>query len=154
MSHKQDQVNLFEAYIQINEANTGVNDEWFNDPSTFKTYKKANPIRYEKTTNSGSVQTLEGPVNYQAGHYIITGPKGEKYPVSPDKFNTLYDDNGDSTATPKKIIKQARLADHDGTLHTSWGDLAYEKGKHYIVKHGPGDYGSVQSDIFDQTYSK
>ena len=59
MSHKQDQVNLFEAYIQINEANTGVNDEWFNDPSTFKTYKKANLIRYEKTTNSGSVQILE-----------------------------------------------------------------------------------------------
>ena len=56
---------------------------------------------YETAADNGTVQTLEGPVDYTVGHKIITGPKGEKYPVSPIKFNAYYDDNGDGTATPK-----------------------------------------------------
>jgi hypothetical protein len=34
--------------------------------------------------------------------------------VTPIKFAAFYDDNGDGTATPKKIMKTAKLADHDG----------------------------------------
>lgn len=59
---------------------------------------------------------------------------------------------GDGTCTPKKIPKIAKLADHDGVIHTSWGDLNYTKGNDYIVRHGPGDYGAVKKDIFNQTY--
>ena len=55
-------------------------------------------------------------------------------------------------STPKKIIKLAKLADHDGVLHTSWGDLNYTAGNDYIVRHGTGDYGAVKKDIFAQTY--
>jgi len=49
-------------------------------------------------------------------------------------------------------MKVAKLADHDGVLHTSWGDLNYTKGNDYIVRHGPNDYGAVKGDIFKQTY--
>jgi hypothetical protein len=128
-----------------------VNDDWFTD-GAFTTFKKAAPVKYEVAKEPGTVKTLEGPVNYEAGHYIMTGPKGENYPIAPEKFKTLYDDNGNGTATPKKINKHAKLADHDGTLHTSWGDLAYTKGNDYIVRHGPGDFGAVKKDIFHQTY--
>ena len=100
------------------------------------------------------MDTLEGPVAYTVGHKSITGPKGEKYPVSPIKFSAYYDDNGDGTATPKKIMKVARLADHDGVVKASWGNLEYTKGNDYIVKHGPGDYGVVKTDIFAKTYDK
>lgn len=128
-----------------------VTDEWF-DQGAFSTFKHPAPISYETATESGTVETLEGPINYLAGHKIITGPKGEKYPVTPIKFAAYYDDNGDGTATPKKIMKVAKLADHDGVLHTSWGNLNYSKGQDYIVKHGPGDYGAVKADIFAKTY--
>lgn len=127
-----------------------ITDNWFD--GGFVTYKYPAPIRYETATESGTVETLEGPVQYAAGHKIITGPKGEKYPVSPAKFAEFYDDNGDGTATPKKIFKTAKLADHDGVVHASWGDLAYTKGNDYIVRHGPGDYGVVKKDIFAKTY--
>ena len=136
----------------LSEGNIAeVNDGWFKQ-GAFKTFKKAAPIKYQLAQQPGTVDTLEGPVRYEAGHYIMTGPKGERYPISPDKFNTLYDDNGDGTATPKKISKLAKLADHDGVLHTSWGDLQYTKGNDYIVRHGAGDYGAVKKDIFAQTY--
>ena len=129
-----------------------VDEAWFE--GSFQTYKKANPIKYEVASGPGTVNTLEGPVRYDTGHIIITGPKGEQYPVTPEKFSSLYDVNGDGTATPKKILKVAKMADHDGLLHTSWGDLHYTKGNDYIVRHGPNDYGAVKKDIFAQTYAQ
>ena len=129
-----------------------VTDSWFKQGS-FQTYKKADPIKYAVPGQPGTVQTLEGPVKHSAQARIITGPKGEQYPVEPEKFAQLYDDNGNGTATPKKIPKLAKLADHDGVLHTSWGDLQYTAGNDYIVRHGTNDYGAVKKDIFAQTYA-
>ena len=128
-----------------------IDDNWFKQGG-FTTYKYPTPISYETATDNGTVDTLEGPVNYTVGHKIITGPKDERYPVSPIKFSAYYDDNGDGTATPKKIMKTARLADHDGVVKASWGNLEYTKGNDYIVRHGPGDYGVVKTDIFAKTY--
>jgi hypothetical protein len=83
----------------------------------------------------------------------LTGPKGEQYPIPPQKFNELKDDLGNGVCTPKKIMKVAKLADHDGSVKTSWGEtLNYTTGNDYIVRHGPGDYGVVKADIFKRTY--
>jgi hypothetical protein len=136
-------------YINLIEGK--IDDSWFKDEA-FKTFKLAKPIYYDTATDNGTVDTLEGPVKYEAGHKIITGPKGEKYPVSPESFADKYDVDDEHTATPKKIIKYAKLADHDGVLHTSWGDLAYTEGNDVIVRHGEGDYGAVKLAIFQQTY--
>ena len=136
-------------YINLIEGK--IDDTWFKDDA-FKTFKLAKSIHYDTATDSGIVDTLEGPVKYDVGHKIITGPKGEKYPVSPESFEDKYDIDDEHTATPKKIVKYAKLADHDGVLHTSWGDLNYTKGNDVIVRHGDGDYGAVKLDIFQQTY--
>jgi len=137
--------------MKINELENGITDAWFKQGS-FETYKKPAQEKYEIAQQAGTVQTLEGPVQYEAGHYIMTGPKGEQYPITAEKFNALKDDLGNGVCTPKKIIKIAKLADHDGVIHTSWGDLAYTAGNDYIVRHGTGDYGAVKKDIFAQTY--
>jgi hypothetical protein len=139
-------INIVESFM-----GKGITDEWFANGS-FETYKHPTPIHYKTAIASGTIETLEGPVDYQAGHKIITGPKGEQYPVGPAKFAEYYDDNKDGTATPKKIFKHAKLADHDGVVKASWGDLNYKAGEDYIVRHGPGDYGVVKKDIFAQTY--
>jgi hypothetical protein len=143
---------MIREYINIVESmGKGINDEWFAHGS-FETYKHPTPIHYKTAISPGTIETLEGPVDYQAGHKIITGPKGEQYPVNPAKFAEYYDDNRDGTATPKKIFKHAKLADHDGVVKASWGDLNYKAGEDYIVRHGAGDYGVVKKDIFAQTY--
>ena len=128
-----------------------INDVWFQDG--FQTYKIPNPEKYEIAQQDGTIQTLEGPVNYKKGYYILTGPKGEQYPIPPAKFAELKDDQGNGVCTPKKIIKVAKLADHSGSVDTSWGEkLQYNAGEDYIVRHGPNDYGVVKKDIFNQTY--
>lgn len=129
-----------------------ISEQWFNSPLTFKTYKRPSPIKYQTATDSGLVETLEGPVVHEPGFKIITGPKGEQYPVPPEKFTELYDDSGNGVATPKKIMKEARLADHDGVVHSAWAELNYTKGNDFIVRHGPGDYGVIKRDIFFLTY--
>jgi hypothetical protein len=142
---------MIKEFMKIVETAESITDDWFKHGS-FKTFKHPTPIQYKTAIANGTVDTLEGPVDYQAGHKIITGPKGEKYPVSAEKFAEYYDDNKDGTATPKKIDKIAKLADHDGVVKASWGDLNYKSGEDYIVRHGPGDYGVVKKDIFAQTY--
>lgn len=137
----------------INIMEHTVNDAWFQDG--FKTYKRPNPERYEIAQQDGVLQTLEGPVNYSKGFYILTGPKGERYPIPPEKFHSLKDDAGNGICYPKKIIKLAKLADHDGAVKTSWGEtLNYTAGNDYLVRHGAGDYGVVKKDIFDKTYEQ
>ena len=137
----------------INIIAESINDGWF-DTDSFETFKLPAREKYDIASTDGTIETLEGPVRYKAGSYIMTGPKGEQYPIPPEKFKELKDDNGDGTASPKKILKLAKLADHNGIVNTSWGEpLNYTKGNDYIVKHGTNDYGVVKKDIFTQTYN-
>ena len=138
-------------YINLIEGR--INDSWFKDGS-FKTFKKPIPVPYKIADTDGITDTLEGPVEHKAGHYIMgPGPKKEFWPLDPDNFHDKYDDNNDGTGTPKGgVVKLAKLADHDGVVKASWGDLEYTSGNDVIVRHGKGDYGVVKLDIFQQTY--
>jgi hypothetical protein len=130
----------------------GITDDWFEHGS-FETYKLNKPVHYTIADSDGVTKTLEGPVKHLAGHYIMgPGPKGEHWSLDPENFHSKYNDNQDGTATPKKIDKIAKLADHDGMVEASWGNLKYRSGKDYIVRHAPGDYGVVEKDIFAETY--
>lgn len=141
-------------YINIVEGR-GITDAWFKDGG-FKAFKIPDKIeRYEIAKEPGVIQTLEGPVEHPAGFYIMTGPKGEQYPISPETFKKNKDDLGDGKCQPKKIIKFAKVADHSGTVDTSWGQkLHYNPDEDIIVRHGENDYGVVKKDIFALTYEK
>ena len=141
-------------FIDIVEGKA-ITDEWFRSGS-FKAFKRPDKIeKYVIAQEPGVVQTLEGPVEYPKGFYIMTGPKGEQYPISPETFVKNKDDLGNGRAQPKKIIKLAKVADHSGTVDTSWGQkLNYDPEVDIIVRHGPGDYGVVKKEIFEITYER
>lgn len=140
--------------MKINELENGITDAWFKDGSfqAFKIPDKREP--FEVATGDGVINTLENPVPYKKGDYIMTGPDGEQYPIGPETFNKLKSDNGDGTASPKKIVKLCKPADHNGevTLQYNGAKLAYNKGVDIIVRHGENDYGVVKKDIFAKTY--
>jgi hypothetical protein len=141
---------MIREYINIVEGK-GINDAWFKDG--FQTFKKPAKERYEIAKEPGTIDTLEGPVKYSAGYYIMTGPKGEQYPITPERFKEQKDDLGNGICTPKKIIKVAKLADHSGSVDTSWGEkLYYNTCEDIIVRHGTFDYGVVNNVIFAHTY--
>jgi hypothetical protein len=116
-------------------------------------WKRGTTESYEVAATAGILLTREGPQRYAAGYYIMSGPEGEKYSMPPEKFAELKDDLGEGSASPKKIMKLAKLADHDGSVLTSWGEaLEYRASRDYIVRHAKGDYGVVKSEIFAKTY--
>jgi len=134
-------------------ATGGINESWFDHADAFLTHKVPSSISYEIADEPGTIQTLEGEVSYDTHFRIITGVRGERDPVPPNRFAELYDDQGDGTATPKRIQKRARLADQAGSVRTSWGEtLNYSAGADYIVRHSEGDYGVIKADIFYKTY--
>ena len=145
---------MIREYINIVESADKVNDDWFETGSFIaaKIPNKIEPFRI--LTEPEIIHSREGDLKGEPGDYVITGPEGEEYLNDPETFHKLKTDNGDGTASPKAIPKQVKLADHDGVLHTSWGNLEYTKGNDYIVRHGTGDYGAVKKDIFAQTYQK
>lgn len=133
---------------------TSLNESFFIDGAQV-VWKKGVPEKYEIAKTDGILQTKEGPQKYKSGYYILTGPEGEQYSMPSATFSKLKDDNGDSTATPKKIPKLAKIAEADGNVQTAWGEeLEYRAGKDYIVRHDKGDYGVVKAEIFDKTYER
>lgn len=58
-----------------------------------KKYRKI-PIVLEayQTDEEMDIETLEGVMHASIGDYIVTGIRGEKYPVKPDIFEKLYEE--------------------------------------------------------------
>ena len=50
----------------------------------------------------GYMQTLEGKMHVQAGDWIITGIKGERYPCKPDIFLATYEPVGKVAAETRQ----------------------------------------------------
>lgn len=139
----------------INKVTESITDDWFKTGSFNCAKNSTAREKFEIAAEPGTIETLEGPIRYEAGAYIMTGPKGEQYPITPQRFAELKKDNGDGTATPIAIPKIAKIADHSGTVNTSWGEpMHYNPGEDIIVRHGPNDYGVVKKDIFAQTYKR
>ena len=156
MQTLKDYINMLISNIdKVDVSAIFIDESWFKTNS-FETFKIGTTEHYERATQAGSIDTLESngkPQHYEAGWYIMTGPIGEKYSMPPETFANLKDDNGDGTCTPKKIIKLARLADHNGMVNTSWGEpLYYTAQNDFIVRHGENDYGVIKAHIFYQTY--
>lgn len=57
------------------------------------------------------IKTLEGKLEISKGDYIITGVKGERYPIKPDIFRESYEpvDDGEIDTT-KELLKRVFYA--------------------------------------------
>jgi len=53
--------------------------------------KRPVEIEAEQTTTEQMIDTLEGVMVASPGDWIVTGVKGERYPVKPDIFEQTYE---------------------------------------------------------------
>ena len=129
------------------------------DPSAQKVQKKAIPLQFRVTDRPETIETLEGSVEAPTGAYIMTGTKGENWPIPGDKFDATYDiidawgDGG--KASKKAIPVPAKQMQEDFFVTVSWSpDKLKGKPGDWLVQYGPGDYGVVEAAIFDETYDR
>lgn len=57
-----------------------------------KYVKKPVIVEAYQADKDGSIETLEGTMKFSAGDYIVTGIKGEKYPVKKEIFEETYEE--------------------------------------------------------------
>lgn len=118
-----------------------------------KATKKPIVISYRLATSVEVINTLEGPVTAEVGDAIITGVKGEQYPVPRPNFDDWY-----TIVEPGKAFKKAMTveveqltAPREVTVGWSANPIHGDVGD-YFITYGPNNFGIVRKDIFLETY--
>ena len=125
---------------------------------TFDAIKKPTLLLVGFALQDGVCVTLEGPVHYQKGDAIITGTRGEQWPVSRDTFFIRYEPDhstilGEDGLYRKRPLRvRAVQLDEDLTITISRGDELSGHAGDWLVKDETGDYGIIQHAIFSESY--
>lgn len=116
--------------------------------------KKPIVLSFRRAVNAELIQTLEGAVTALPGDAILTGTKGESWPVKSTTFQDTYVSNDvDGTCYKRAIDVVATQMSEPFEVVVGWSaePLKGSPGD-YKLEYGPGDYGIVRADIFDETY--
>lgn len=62
-----------------------------SDPAAVIAVSRPLPVEVRFATQAGTIETLEGPVDHEAGSAIVRGIHGERWPLGADRFATLYE---------------------------------------------------------------
>ncbi len=146
---------LFENWRKylIEAIGADENPDLSQDAKAFKTAKKPIPLNFRYAKDDEVIQTKEGPVKANAGDAIMTGTKGENWPIPVKKFKQTYDILEPGKAAKKNIPVFAKEMQEPFQVKVSWSaDLLQGEAGDFLVQYGPGDYGVVGAEIFKETY--
>ena len=120
-----------------------------------KVYKKPVPVMAEQLTEPRTIQTKEGPVEAKAGDWLMTGVKGEQWPIPPEKFQATYEPVPGQAGyyAKKKQVVTAYTLRETTTVKTSWGADITGKPGDWLVSASPEDRWIVEAQIFQETYA-
>lgn len=119
-----------------------------------KAIKKAIVLGFRFAVGVEVVKTIEGSVTAQAGDAVLTGTKGECWPIPRPKFEATYDfDEAAGNCAKKAIVVDAEEMSAPFEVVVGWSAEPLQgKAGDYRLTYGPGDYGVVAREIFHETY--
>jgi hypothetical protein len=129
-----------------------------------KACKKAVTIMVHTAQCAGSLETLEGQMEYEAGDAIATGSKGERWPIKRADFLRMYIPcpSAQDTTTVNCVAQGRHYIKKSVTVyvlkmqepfyvHKDRGTLTGNAGD-WLVQYAPGDLAVVASNIFPLYY--
>ena len=137
----------------------GFSDVVSTNPRHVVAVKREQEVSVRFAHEGCSVQTREGVVYADPDDAIITGPAGERWPVSPERFAEKYraqsptqpGKSGIYVALPNSVLAlkmdesfEVVLADQQTRLGGAPGD--------WLIDYGDGSLGVVGGEIFPNTY--
>lgn len=134
------------------------NQSPFEQRSTrcFHAQKKPIPCKVEFLTRQETILTLEGPVSAGPDQVVLTGVKGERWPIPKSRFHTHYEYDPETQTCVKipEIVFVERMTE-PFEVQVSWSDDSL-KGLpgDYRVQYPDGSTGVVRADIFNETYDR
>lgn len=116
--------------------------------------KRAVPHSFQINITEQVILTLEGLVVAFAGDIILTGVRGERWPIAKAKFEQTYDFDLETMQCRKKpLIVTAEEMTESFEVTVGWAKQPiYGKAGDFRITYGPGDFGVVARDIFFETY--
>lgn len=134
-------------------------DDLLAGPDAVRVRKRPVPVEVVFATNNGLCETLEGPVRYRAGDAILTGKRGEQWPVARASFDASYaaiapTRHGQNGAYRKQAggARAVRLG-HAIDVPVGWkSDPLHGKAGDWLLRYDNGDFGLVQDDVFRESY--
>lgn len=122
--------------------------------------KRSLPVQVGFADAAGALHTLEGLVRYGAGSAIVTGGRGERWPVERAAFDNKYrpgdgvrmGEDGEYFSLPRCVMAIQLPAPASFALPDGRGTLSGRAGD-WLVQHEGGDIGVVARDIFDTSYT-
>ena len=130
-----------------------------SDPKAVRVRKRALTRAVAFAPSDGVCRTLEGDVAYRAGDAIVTGERGEQWPVGRDQFHASYraldaaceGEDGLYVNSPATVL--ALQLDAAGTVEAGVdGDRLQGAAGDWIVEYQDGSHSIVQADIFRDSY--
>jgi len=129
------------------------------DPRALRVRKRPMQVAVHLASADGVCQTLEGPVRYRSGDAILTGSRGEQWPVKRDSFLDSYEPvpptapatNGIYRKRPAPVLA-LRL---DCALAVPVGlanDPLQARPGDWLLHYADGSHGVVNDAIFRETY--
>lgn len=121
--------------------------------------KKPIPVRVEFAEENGEIRTLEGIVKYQIGDALMTGIKGERWPIKREIFERTYypvgpilmGASGQYLKEPKPVFARQSICSE--RIEIDNGILIAKKGD-WIVSASDNKKWVVENKIFCETYFK
>lgn len=121
--------------------------------------KKALPVQVSFAGAPGTLDTLEGPVRYEAGAALLTAQAGDRWPVERHRFDETYEPlegtepgaDGHYRKRPLQVLAW-RLEMPTCVPVGHAGDCLIGKAGDWLVQYGPDDFGIVGAAIFEATY--
>ena len=123
-------------------------------PDALRVVKHATPVPVEFAAAAGICQTLEGPVSYHVGDAILTGVKGERWPVVRAHFDASYAPAGQGGLYVKRpsVAFALRLKAPMEVIVGWRPDALNAKPGDWLLSYADGEHGVVRDDIFRETY--
>lgn len=113
----------------------------------FKTFKVIQTkIQATQAQKNKVVETLEGDVICNKGDYIVTGIKGEKYPVVQEKFEKKYEKVSNDMYQKKKGEVQAFKLDSDFSVQLTSGRGVLQGNKGDYLVTSPNTFTGVVTE--------
>ena len=130
------------------------------NPRALRVCKKPIPVEVEFAGTDGVCKTLEGEVRYRAGDALLTGGRGERWPVKRDLFAASYQPVPPTRSGQNGLYRKLPALAHALRLTepvdipVSWqSDLLHGQPGEWLLLYSDGSYGVVQDEIFRETYT-
>jgi PGDYG protein len=130
------------------------------NPDALRVCKRPVAVEVEFAAADGTCKTLEGQEHYQAGDALLTGVRGEHWPIRRALFGSSYEpiaptragENGRYRKLPA-LAHALRLTESFDIPASGQRETLHGRPGDWLLRYADGSFGIVWDDIFRETYA-